>query len=298
MRSLSIIGCGKVGKTLGYLWQNAQSLNVESVVNRNIESGEAAVKFIGHGKAVSSYSQLSPSNLIMISSSDSAIPLCAEALLSSNILAPNSIVFHCSGALSSDLLFKLESDGIQIASLHPVKSFTDLQLAVDTFSGTFCALEGDPCAVEILSDLVEQIGGQPFVINSKSKGLYHGGNVIVCNYLSALMEFGLRAYESSGVSRTLATDIIKPLVRETIENIFNLGPAKALTGPIARGDAKVVEDQISKFREQSVRDGALYQLLGTVALELVKERAELGDNQILELEKLLINGSETKAKVG
>jgi predicted short-subunit dehydrogenase-like oxidoreductase (DUF2520 family) len=37
----------------------------------------------------------------------------------------------------------------------------------------------------------------------------------------------------------------EPLVRATVENVFELGPAAALTGPVARGDAATVERHLT-----------------------------------------------------
>jgi predicted short-subunit dehydrogenase-like oxidoreductase (DUF2520 family) len=98
--------------------------------------------------------------------------------------------------------------------------------------------------------------------------------VIVCNYLTALMETGLRCYETAGVSRDTASATIEPIVRETIDNVFRLGSARALTGPIARGDDAVVQRHLDALSAWDTRVASIYRDLATVALDLARERGE------------------------
>ena len=42
----------------------------------------------------------------------------------------------------------------------------------------------------------------------------------------ALVETGLRCYEKAGLPRATALAMIEPMVRETVQNIFELGPTR------------------------------------------------------------------------
>ena len=63
---------------------------------------------------------------------------------------------------------------------------------------------------------------------------------------------------------------MEPLVRETIDNVFRLGTASALTGPIARGDHALVERQVAALQAWNGDVAGLYRDLGRIAVELAQ----------------------------
>jgi predicted short-subunit dehydrogenase-like oxidoreductase (DUF2520 family) len=274
VKTIAIIGCGKVGKTLGRLWTRRNLLEVRSILNRSAASSGRAAEFVGAGRAAERYEDLDRADLVMISTPDEAIEACCGRLCASGALAQRAIVFHCSGALSSASLDRARAAGAAVASLHPVKSFADPAAAAETFSGTFCAVEGDPPARDALGDLVRRCGAIPFPIESEHKTIYHAGTVVVCNYLVALMEVGLRCFEKAGLDRDTAVRLIEPIVRETVGNVFRLGVVGSLTGPIARGEASIVRRQSEALGQWDAGVQRIYKDLGLVAAELAAGRAD------------------------
>jgi hypothetical protein len=95
--------------------------------------------------------------------------ICSGSNLPEPSVASESMVFHCNESISSDVLAPLKVRGATIASGHPVKSFADASLAIKTFPGTLCGLEGDPTAVQVLTEAVGAIGGKVFAIDPSSK---------------------------------------------------------------------------------------------------------------------------------
>jgi predicted short-subunit dehydrogenase-like oxidoreductase (DUF2520 family) len=268
VKTLNVIGCGNVGKVLSRLWTMHNVLEVRSILNRSLASGSRAVEFVESGHAVESYAQMGPADVFMISASDEAIEECCRQLCGTRLLREGTIVFHCSGVLPSSVLEPAREQGASIASVHPVKSFADLAIVVETFAGTFCALEGDAEACEVLRDLLRRCGAITFPVKPEHKTIHHVATVLVCNYLVALMEVGLRCFEQAGLAREDATRVLVPIVTGTLSNVFRLGPVQALTGPIARGEQSVVErhcQALARWDEKILR---VYQSLGQVAVEL------------------------------
>jgi predicted short-subunit dehydrogenase-like oxidoreductase (DUF2520 family) len=68
--------------------------------------------------------------------------------------------------------------------------------------------------------------------------------------------------------------MIEPIVRETLENVLELGTARALTGPIARGDHAVVASHLYALDAWDARIASIYRELGLIALDLARERGE------------------------
>lgn len=268
MFKLSVIGAGRVGRTLCRLWRRQGIFAIGDVLNRRADSAREAVAFIGAGRPIDDWSRLERADVYMVSVPDDAIEGCVARLATLDVVAPGAIVFHCSGSKSSSQLAPLRTAGARIASLHPVKSFADPTEAAESFGGTPCGLEGDPDACSVLERAVERCGGSTFRIEAEHKLVYHAATVFASNYLVGLMEVALRCFERSGVDRAQALSITLPLVRGTVENVGRLGTADALTGPIARGDAALVAEQLRALAAWDKSVATLYARLGRYALEL------------------------------
>jgi predicted short-subunit dehydrogenase-like oxidoreductase (DUF2520 family) len=287
MKTLSIIGAGRVGQTLGKLWARKGVFEIHEVLNRSVESASAAVAFLGTGRVVGRIQNMSSAEVFMISVPDAQIAACSHALVQTGLLEPGNIVFHCSGALPASVLGSARASGASVGSLHPVKSFVNPALAQGSFAESFCGIEGDTEAVSVLWEACKAIGGRPFKIDPEFKTLYHAGAVIVCNYMTALLEWGMQCFDKAGLERSAALKLIEPMVRDTVKNIFQANTVTALTGPIARGDHEVVAQQLQAMSQCSERFGRLYQDLGAIALELSHAQGTASPESLASLEKLL-----------
>ncbi|MDB5772316.1 MAG: Oxidoreductase protein [Burkholderia sp.] len=269
--TLNIIGCGNVGKTLGRLWSRNDTYLVQDVLNRSIESAQSAVAFIGSGRAVGEYADLRPADITMIAASDDQILKCGEKLVHSGRLSPDTIVFHCSGALRSSAL-QSAVHGAAVASVHPIRSFAAPEQIANDFTGTYCGVEGDPRAVDILTQGFAAIGARMVPINGDFKIIYHSAAVFACNYLVTLLDVAQQAYAKAGIPPEVALKLMEPLVRETVDNVFRLGPANALTGPIARGDLATAVKQYREVRNWNKWYARLYKQMGKLTAGLALRR--------------------------
>lgn len=271
-RTLSIIGCGNLGKTLGRLWTDANSVTMQDVLNRSAESAAQAVAYIGAGRPASGLMDLRHADIFLLACPDDQLTACCNALATTGVLLPGTVVFHCSGALRSSALMAAANHGALIASIHPIRSFAAPDQVIRSFSGTYCGTEGDLDAIAILENLFSAIGGILVPINADAKTVYHAAAVFASNYLVTLIDVSLDAYLKAGIPRETALRLMEPLVRETIDNIFRLGPADALSGPIARGDVKTVVRQYRAVKTWDKRRAGLYKILGRLTSEIAKRR--------------------------
>lgn len=287
MRSINIIGCGHVGRTLGRLWAAQNVLAVRSVFNRSPQRGAEAVAFVGAGRAVTRYDDLEPADLVMLSTPDEAIAACCVELCRAGAVGEGVILFHTSGSVPSAVLEPARAAGATIASVHPVRSFADPGAAAESFAGTYCAIEGDAEACRVLGEVFEPLGAKLFEVDPSQKAIYHAATVVVCNYLVALMEVGMRCFERSGVPRETARQIIDPIVRGTVENVFRLGPARALSGPIARGEPSVVARQCEALGGWDATVRRVYKDLGLVAVELAATQGTAKPEALAAIRRVL-----------
>ncbi len=289
MKTLNIIGSGRVGRACGRLWAQARVFEVQDVLTRSRASAAEGVKFIGAGHAVGHLDEMRNADVWMIATRDDAIVPSAVTLAASGKITPDDIVFHMSGATPSGDLKPVKGCGALVASVHPIKTFTDAGLAVRTFPGTFCSAEGDAEALAVLKPAFEKVGAKVFEIAPDLKLVYHAGGVFACNYLVALIEAALRAHEKAGIPRKASLKALEPMVRETVDAIFDMGPEKALTGPISRGDVAAVRRQLAAVGEWDPAIGELYRGLGLIVVALTESGHRLDSARAADLRAVLEN---------
>ena len=270
--TLTIIGCGSVGKVLGHLWATKGVFRIQEVLNRSCDSAAAAIAFMGAGEAAVGWDALRPADFFMIATPDDQIESACTALARTGILCTRTIVFHCSGALPSDVLAPAKAAGAAVASVHPIRSFAGSEAAATGFAGTWCGIEGDKPAVEQLTHAFSAIGARLVSIDPAFKSVYHSAAVFSSNYLVTLLDVAVAAYAKAGVPREDALKLMEPLVRGTVDNVFRLGTTDALTGPIARGDVATVLRQYRAVSAWDRRAGALYKQLGKFTAVIAARR--------------------------
>ena len=270
MYTVNVIGCGKVGKTLAALIHQVGAGHIQDLYSRSPSTAYAAAEFIGAGHAVHSLTAMRMADIWLIAVPDGQISAVASALSVASDKTKGTqrqqpIAFHCSGFESSNLLDPLRSKGFGIASVHPVMSFADPGLSMNNFEGTPCGIEGEADSISILSQLVKQLKGKPFELSAQHKSLYHAAAVISSNLNVVLQAMAVEAWQTSGVPAEMISSIHASLLRGTTQNLLTMGPVKALTGPAARGDVRVVELQQRMLEQWHPEAGQAYALLSKMA---------------------------------
>jgi predicted short-subunit dehydrogenase-like oxidoreductase (DUF2520 family) len=287
MKTLNVIGAGRVGSALAGLWQRSQVFSVQDVLDGTLAGAREAVQVIGGGEPAESLAAMRPADAWMVTTPDRRVRQIGVELLKTELLRARDVVFHCSGSMSSAELAAAHGRGAHVASVHPLKSFADPREAMRTFAGTFCAAEGDADALALLTPAFEKVGARISPIDARYKTIYHAASVIVSNYLTALIETGLRCYEKAAVPRATAMMMIEPIVLDTVQNIFHLGTVRALTGPISRGDDGVVERHLEALAAWHPAVTDVYRTLGIAAADLARQQSEGHDEALARIEALL-----------
>lgn len=266
--TINLIGAGNLGKSLARLWHEHELLSVKQIFTTSQHTAQSAVDFVGAGTAHAQLVDIEPTDFILIAVPDGQIQAVSDSLHALTLDMQNTVIFHCSGAVSSVVLNKLIDRGASIASVHPIKSFANPESVVTSFEGTFCGVEGEQVALAALLPLFSGLGGKCVNIDAEKKALYHCAAVFTNNYLVSLVESAQRLYQLSGIDREQSMQLMAPMLRETCENVIKLGTLESLTGPIARGDNPTIEKHLSALKEVDPGLTDLYQSLGQVALRL------------------------------
>ena len=268
---LNLVGCGRVGQTLARLWQTQGVLQVQDVLTTSAASAEAAVRFIGAGRAVPELGAMRAAAYWLIAVPDRQIAASAADMSRTLAALGPATAFHASGALAAAELAPLQARGWHAASAHCILSFASPEAAVQQFAGTACALEGDAAAVDALRPLYTAIGARCFTVQAEHKLLYHAAAVFGTNFLPVLQATAEALWLHSGVPAELLPQLRATLLRNAVDNLLALGPAGALTGPAARGDRALVERQGRAVAQWDATTGAAYAALSELAARLARD---------------------------
>ena len=211
---------------------------------------------------------LAGAGTVLIAAPDDAIAAVASTLSSIDALRPEHVVLHLSGLLDHSVLAPLARSGAALGSLHPLQSIADPATAPALLDGAYAAVEGEPRAVERARALALAVGLRPVAVAAGSKAAYHAAAAIVSNYSVVLADVARRIAERAGIDAELAGEMYLPLLAGTAANLRALGPARALTGAVRRGDAATVRAHLAALDDE---ERELYIGLARRALRLAVE---------------------------
>ncbi len=266
-RTISIVGAGRVGKTLGKRLRQL-GCRIGAVVTRSKSTARAAAHFIGAGAPHASLtSDVFDADVILISTPDDALPAVAKSLAQlGGTACRGKIILHTSGALDRRILAPLARLRASTGSLHPMQTFSGR--GIPNLKNVTFAVEGDHRALQMAKEIAKALGGVPVAINGKDKPAYHATAVLVCGSEFALMEAAIRILVRIGFTRRRALQTLLPLTRQMLDNIERLGPRAAWTGPMSRGDYAIIAKHAKALRsyprEYLNAYAALAQLAGRV----------------------------------
>ncbi len=287
--TLGIIGPGRLGLSLAIRTGQVGG-NLTVLLGPTADSARrAADHFLPEMAPSTDQANLARCRLVLLTVRDDQIQPLACRLAGSGNLNPQAVIAHCSGALTREALAPLAEIGMVTASMHPLQTFPNPRQGAEKIPGSFFFCETPPQARACIQNFVQSLGGHFHTIESHAKPLYHASAVMACNYLTALIEASTRLAGTAGIDPKDALQALGPLARATLDNVLDLGPAKALTGPIARGDHQTVAGHLHAIAQNTDTLGpealTLYKTLGRTALELA--RPNLQPNTIDTMQTLL-----------
>jgi len=210
---------------------------------------------------------------VVVAVRDRELP-AALAELAAAPLPRRSVVLHTSGAVDATAAAApLRAAGHAVGTFHPLVPLADPTQAADRLRGAWVGIEGDPRATRVARTLARALGAHVLPIPHAARAAYHAAAVIASNFPVVLAAVAQDVMQRSGVPRTMARRAVHELQRATIENLAGAEPARALTGPVARGDAAVVADHEAALAVDPLVADA-YRVLSRLAQRLVGGRVK------------------------
>lgn len=269
--TISIIGAGRVGRTLG---RRLRKLGwcIEAVVARTNAHARDAARWIGAGKPFARLDcDVFAAHVLLLTTGDSAVAEVAEDLAHiAGRSLQGKIVLHTSGALDSHVLRPLARLGAATGSLHPMQTFTGK--ALPKLTGIVFAIEGTPAARRVASQIARELGGHPVLIDPKAKAAYHAAGTFAAGHALAVTETAAQILMRAGFSRERALKSLLPLTRQMLDNFEAAGPRTAWTGPLARKDYAIVSAHAKALRQYPPEFGDAYAALALLSGRVLADK--------------------------
>ncbi|NLW10306.1 MAG: DUF2520 domain-containing protein, partial [Firmicutes bacterium] len=264
-----ILGSGRVGTAFGYLLKE-RGYRILGVYNRHRETGLRALERIGEGTVYDRESlpaAVPVADLIIITTPDRAIKETA-ALAGGCSPRNDAYLMHMSGLLDSEIL-KISGWEGGVFSFHPLQAIAGFTEGVRLLPEALFTVEGDEKGEKFAGELARSLGLKYLVIKKEYKPLYHAAAVVASNYLVTLVDSSFRLLKKAGMDREEVKKGLLQLVKGTLQNLDQMTPAGALTGPIARGDLETIDRHRQALADYAPEIGELYRLLGWYTAEMI-----------------------------
>jgi predicted short-subunit dehydrogenase-like oxidoreductase (DUF2520 family) len=232
IKSVVLIGSGNVATHLGKICLE-KGIKIVQVYSLNADHAQLLAQKTGSTATDNLQHINQAADLYIIAVKDDAIQE-----LNAGLKLGNKIVVHTSGTAGLNAIQDISS---RTGVFYPLQTFTKTRsLAWENIP--VCIESSEQETLTILKDFAAKLTSQVFEIDSATRSRVHLAAVFANNFTNYLLD---RA--NNIIGEELPFNILKPLVQETIEKAFDIGPEKAQTGPAVRDDMKTIDAQIRKL---------------------------------------------------
>ncbi len=250
-----LVGFGRLGSALAVQLKKGE---VElAVLPLRAQSVRRAVAF---KMPLAEHQHLEAADLCVLTVPDAVISPTA-ALVRDSIGKQTALV-HCAGAMTLSVF----EAGERCGSFHPLAAISG---ADSTLSGHTVSLAASSAAVlQQLRRLAALLQMRAIAVPESKRAVYHAGAVLAAGLSVSVLDAAVEAWKSVGLSEEAALAALIPLARSALTGVEVNGLHRGLTGPIVRGDVKVVHSHLLSL-PKSVRP--LYTVLSRRALALTTQ---------------------------
>ena len=233
---IGVIGAGRVGAVLGAALR-AEGHALTGAYAVSDQSRRRAADLLPGVPLLDVPALVERSELLLLAVPDDQLGPLAAGIAATGMAPGGQLVVHTSGRYGTEVLAPLAAAGCATLAIHPAMTFTgtrtDLARLVGCPMGVTAAAEVLPIAAA----LVVELGGEAVVLAEGDRPLYHAALAHAANHLVVLVDQAREALRRLGIEDPGA--YLRPLLEAALDESLRHG-AKALTGPVVRGDAGTV----------------------------------------------------------
>lgn len=226
-------------------------------------------------------------DLVVLAIPDDRLDAMVRGLVATGSLRPGQIVLHTSGAHGVAVLGPVAELGALPLALHPVMTFSgraeDLERMATCCVGVTAA-EGDEAAWNVGEALAVEMGAEPVRVPESARILYHAALAHGANHLITLVADCAEVLRRAEVAD--AERLLGPLLSAALDNVLRHGD-RALTGPVARGDAGTVGNHLDVLAQQAPEVVDSYTVLARRTVARAEKSGLLAADAVTEITDLL-----------
>ncbi|MBN1159578.1 MAG: DUF2520 domain-containing protein [Bacteroidales bacterium] len=231
IQSVVLIGAGNVAWHLGRKLSGA-GIRILQVAGRSIRSAKFLADELHTGYAGELQAIRPDADAYVISVSDDSI---SEVIQQTDF--GDHIAMHTAGSVPADVFKdRVKHYGV----LYPLQTFTkgrdvrfnEIPLLIEA---------SDPATLKRISGLAGLLSDHVIITDSLRRRQIHLAAVFACNFTNRMYALAEKILRREG----LDFDLLKPLIRETLNKAVELSPLKAQTGPAVRGNTEIIELHLS-----------------------------------------------------
>jgi predicted short-subunit dehydrogenase-like oxidoreductase (DUF2520 family) len=251
------IGAGRVGAVLAAALARAGH-RVEAIAAVSTASRDRAEQLVPTAHVLPADQVAAAAELLLLAVPDDALGDLVTGLANAGAIGRGTLVAHTSGAHGIDVLEPLTAIGALPLALHPVMTFTGTEVDLQRLDGACFGVTTVDELRPVAEALVIEMGSEPVWIAEHLRTTYHAALAFGANNLVTLVAQAADLLTRAGVENPQR--MLGPLLGASLDNALRRGD-RALTGPVARGDAGTVSAHL--------------QAIGSRAPEAIKAYVEM-----------------------
>ena len=231
---LSLIGSGKLGKQLYRVFSECAEIELVQWMDRSTNESSTAEGI----SIVKQVEKLLEVDCFLLAVNDEVIEMLAAKL------PTNSLVIHTSGATEISVFSDHNRRGI----FYPIQSFSYERNVA--FSELPIGIEASNSKdLKFLEKLALAIQAKPVHLDSTQRKALHLSAVLVNNFSNHLFTKAAKICEENKIP----FELLKPLIKETVDKLDDLSPKRAQTGPALREDRKTISAHLSMIENSELK---------------------------------------------
>lgn len=276
---IGFIGVGRVASALS-LALAGRGLRVEALASRDTPRAQALADRLSGCLVLEPQALAQRCELIFVTTPDDAIATQVQALR----WRQGQALLHCSGACGLDVLAAAQREGAQIGAFHPLQIFSDGAAAAERLPGSSVAIEApDERLRTQLEQLALRLQMKPLLLPEGGRALYHAGAGYAASFVLLMLAEACAAWRELGFSETQALDALLPLAHGSLDAAAQRGVSAALSGPLVRGDAGVVDAHLRAMQDWGPEHLVRYRALAEQQLALLQQAGRLDGEALARL---------------
>jgi len=271
-----VIGAGKLAYSLSSALVKS-GYNVQSIVSRKLNSAKSLAKQFSIPQYSNSLKKIPAEvNVFFLTVPDGEIKKVADALSGIKKNFVGSLCIHFSGVENISALKALAKKGCATGSLHLIRPFPSKNI-VDIRNSPASIETESRQAKAFLIQLCRKLKLKSHFISSDEKVFHHLAAVHSSNFLVGNL---FNAFSLISSKSNLPKNILRQTTQSALDNVFKLAPARALSGPIDRGDIYTIRKHIEML------DKKISQVKNKEQLKLLRFNYIIQSLNLLEVVKV------------